>query len=122
MTVEYYRPSSTPNIEVSAAAIMRFTQVMAKEPQAIAMRLSVKRTGCSGYAYDLKTISEKTAGDFVIALSPDLDLFVDAVSYELLKGLHIDYVKQGIQAKFVYSNPQQTGQCGCGESFTIESL
>lgn len=119
MTVEYYRPSSTPDIYISAAAVSRFAQVMAKEPQAIAMRLSVKRTGCSGYAYDLHTISEKTVGDFVLALSSDLDLYIDASSYELLKGLQIDYVKQGIQAKFVYTNPQQTGQCGCGESFTI---
>jgi iron-sulfur cluster assembly protein len=120
MTVEYYKPNLEPKIQVSEAAKMRLLTVIANTPSACAMRLAIKKTGCSGYSYDLQTISSIVEGDLVLSLDPNLQLYIEPKSYELIKGLQIDYVKQGIQAKFIYTNPQQTGQCGCGESFTIE--
>jgi len=118
MTVEYYRPDAV-EIQVSPTAKARLAKVLANDEQAMALRLSLKKTGCSGYSYDLQTIRMALPDDLVLNLEQNLLLYVDPKDYALLRGLNIDYVKQGLQAKFVYQNPQQTGQCGCGESFSV---
>lgn len=118
MTVEYYRPEGV-EIFVSASAKARLSTVLANDSEAVAFRLSLKKTGCSGYSYDLQTIRTVFPDDFVLQVDDNLQLYVCRNDYALLKGLVIDYVKQGLGAKFVYQNPQQTGQCGCGESFSI---
>jgi iron-sulfur cluster assembly protein len=117
-SVEYYQPQ-TVNIQISEAAKERMLKVIAATTGAVAMRLAVKKTGCSGYSYDLTPVSNINVQDLVVDIQPPFKLYVDTNSYAFLKGLIIDYVKQGLQTKFVYQNPMQTGQCGCGESFTI---
>jgi len=114
--VHYYQPKSSLEMTVSESAKARLLKVVATTEGAQAMRLSVRKTGCSGYSYDLQAVCETQETDLVFA---ECNLYVDANSYAFLKGVHIDYVKQGIQNKFVFTNPMQTGECGCGESFTI---
>jgi iron-sulfur cluster assembly protein len=117
-SVEYYQPQ-TVNIQISETAKQRMLKVIAATSGAIAMRLAVKKTGCSGYSYELTPVSHINTQDLVMDIQDAFKLYVDTNSYAFLKGLMIDYVKQGLQTKFVYQNPMQTGQCGCGESFTI---
>lgn len=117
--VHYYQPKSSLEMTVSESAKARLLKVVATTEGARAMRLSVRKTGCSGYSYDLQPVCESQETDLVFPMHAECNLYVDADSYAFLKGLHIDYVKQGIQNKFVFTNPMQTGECGCGESFTI---
>ena len=117
-SVEYYQPQ-TVNIQISETAKQRMLKVIAATSGAIAMRLAVKKTGCSGYSYELTPVFHINPQDLVVDIQDAFKLYVDINSYVFLKGLMIDYVKQGLQTKFVYQNPMQTGQCGCGESFTI---
>jgi iron-sulfur cluster assembly protein len=117
-SVEHYQPNIV-NIQLSEPAKQRMIKVITSTNGAVAMRLSVKKTGCSGYSYQLTPIMDVNTQDLVVDIQQDYKLYVDENSYALLKGVTIDYVKQGIQTKFVYQNPMQTGQCGCGESFTI---
>jgi iron-sulfur cluster assembly protein len=119
-TVQYYQPSLDVDMHLSDAAKTRLIKVIELTEGAKAMRLSVRKTGCSGYSYDLQAVSEIFADDLVLEIQDTYKLYIDVKSYPLLKGLSIDYVKQGLQTKFVFENPLQTGQCGCGESFTIE--
>lgn len=119
-TVEIYQPSQETDIHLSDAAKARLIKVIESSDGANAMRLSVRKTGCSGYSYDLQPVGEVLDTDLVIDIKDSYKLYIDAQSYPLLKGLSMDYVKQGLQTKFVFENPLQTGQCGCGESFTIE--
>lgn len=119
-TVQYYQPSLDVDMHLSDAAKTRLIKVIELTEGAKAMRLSVRKTGCSGYSYDLQAVSEIFVDDLVLEIQDTYKLYIDVKSYPLLKGLSIDYVKQGLQTKFVFENPLQTGQCGCGESFTIE--
>jgi iron-sulfur cluster assembly protein len=119
-TVQYYQPSLEVDMHLSDAAKTRLIKVIQSTEGAKAMRLSVRKTGCSGYSYDLQVVSEMVADDLVLEIQDTYKLYIEVKSYPLLKGLSIDYVKQGLQTKFVFENPMQTGQCGCGESFTIE--
>jgi iron-sulfur cluster assembly accessory protein len=86
------------------------------------VRLSVKKTGCSGLSYVIDYIHTKEDSDLVNIIDDEFFICLDKKSYPYLKGIIIDYVKQGINYKFVFQNPNQTGQCGCGESFTVDEL
>ncbi len=120
MSVERYVPATTVNISLSDAAKTRLIKVIQATEGAIAMRLAIKKTGCSGYSYDLQPTNQIPSEDFLIDLDESYKLCIDSKSHSFLQGVRIDYIKQGIQTKFVYENPLQTGQCGCGESFTVE--
>ena len=84
------------------------------------VRLSVKKTGCSGLSYVIDYVDEPLVNDVVESLINDYIVCIDKASYPYLRGMEMDYVKQGLNFKFVFNNPNQTGQCGCGESFTVE--
>lgn len=82
------------------------------------LRISVKGGGCSGLMYHLAIETERGEADTVIDLG-DVRLIVDAKSKLFLHGLTLDYTT-GLNGKgFVFSNPNATGTCGCGESFTV---
>lgn len=91
-----------------------------QENNYLGMRLSVKKVGCSGLSYVIEYVSAKTDSDITVIIKDPFFLSIDKKSYPYLKGVKIDYVKQGINSKFIYENPNQTGQCGCGESFTVD--
>jgi iron-sulfur cluster assembly protein len=120
MTVIQYLPKQNIEIHCTPAANARLIKVIDATQSALGMRLSVKKTGCSGYSYVLEVVTKAPADDFMLSIDEKHFLFVDKKSYSFLEGLKIDYVKQGLQAKFTYENPKQTGQCGCGESFSVK--
>ena len=94
------------------------TSIASKEKKGL--RLSVKKTGCSGLSYVLDDVTEPMVDDIVVDVENAFFISVDKKSYPFLKGVQLDYVKQGLIHKLVFNNPNQTGQCGCGESFTVE--
>lgn len=109
------------NIQISPAACDYIQKRLAKESK-LAFRLTVKKTGCSGYSYLPILIDEIFPNDLVIE-SHGLKVYIDIAWLDLLKELQIDYVednKSGIkQKKLTFSNPKEDSRCGCGESFHI---
>lgn len=83
------------------------------------LRIGVKKSGCSGYAYKLDYATEIKASDQVF-LSHEVQVIVDAKHLDFLRGLEVDYVEDGFSSTFHFNNPNVTEQCGCGESFTVE--
>lgn len=109
---------SGAEVTLSEAAVRHVMSYLARQSVGKGIRLSVKKTGCSGLSYVVDYVDEPSAHDVVLSSSECL-VCIDKVSYPYLKGMHVDYVKQGLNYKFVFNNPNQTGQCGCGESFTV---
>jgi iron-sulfur cluster assembly protein len=118
-TVQYYQPATKVDVQLTDAAKKRLISVLRATDNAVAMRLSIKKRGCSGYAYELVPVEKVMDQDYQLPLEDHYLLTIDSESYHYFPGLVIDYVKQGLQNKFSFHNPKQTGQCGCGESFTI---
>jgi iron-sulfur cluster assembly accessory protein len=82
-----------------------------------ALRVKVMGGGCSGFQYDLY-FDEQVEGDYIYE-SQDIKLIVDQMSFMYLMGTEIDYV-EGLQgAGFKFGNPNSTGSCGCGSSFSV---
>jgi iron-sulfur cluster assembly protein len=84
------------------------------------IRLAVKTTGCSGLAYVLEYIDEHTSDDTTINYAqPDFVVIVDKRHEVYLSGMTVDYVRQGLNEGFEFSNPNERDRCGCGESFRV---
>ena len=84
----------------------------------IGLRVTVKKSGCSGYAYQLEYATEINDHDEVFE-SHGVKVVVQQVHLEFLQGLELDYVENGLSSAFHFNNPNVTEQCGCGESFTV---
>lgn len=115
-----HRSDSALGVTLSDEALRHILAYLVKQIGAKGVRFSVKKTGCSGLSYVVDYVSTPQVNDIVQRLTDHYDLYIDKASYPFLKGISVDYVKQGLNYKFVFNNPNQTGQCGCGESFTVE--
>jgi iron-sulfur cluster assembly protein len=86
----------------------------------VGIRLAVKTTGCSGLAYVLEYVNEHTADDATINYAqPGFSVIVDKRHEVYLSGMTVDYVRQGLNEGFEFSNPNERDRCGCGESFRV---
>jgi iron-sulfur cluster assembly protein len=70
--------------------------------------VTVKTTGCSGYAYHLEFANEQESV-----------LEVDAKYQHMFEGVTLDYIRRGLNEGFEFDNPNEKAKCGCGESFTV---
>ena len=106
-------------ITLTAAAEARIAHLMAQAPaDAIGVKLSTPRRGCSGLAYSVDYVSAAVGFDERIE-TPGGTFFVDGGSILYLIGSVMDWVEDDFTAGFVFTNPNAKGACGCGESFTV---
>lgn len=84
----------------------------------IGIRVGVRTTGCSGLAYVLEYVDELGEGDDSI-LFEGCTIIVNRKDQPYLKGMEIDYVREGLNEGFRFNNPNERDRCGCGESFRI---
>jgi len=111
-------PTVTLNVTEPAANEIR--KFMANEeglPETAGLRVRVVPGGCSGFQYSLNIEEESRQGDFVLD-EKGVRLFVDMFSAQYLNGVQIDYVTNVMGSGFTFTNPNATGSCGCGSSFT----
>jgi iron-sulfur cluster assembly protein len=84
------------------------------------IRLAVKTTGCSGLAYVLEYVDTYTDDATTINYAqPDFAVIVDKKHQVYLDGMTVDYVRQGLNEGFEFSNPNERDRCGCGISFRV---
>ncbi len=108
----------TCDISLTKAAVARLRQQLASEKRP-AMRLAVKKAGCSGLEYVFDYADGAAENDLRYE-QDGIVIYVDAPSYEMaLKGLQIDYQQDLLSSAFVFNNPNKKGECGCGVSFTV---
>jgi len=104
---------------LTPAAEQRVTDLMAKAPaDAIGVRLSTPRRGCSGLAYSVDYVSVETPFDEKI-VTPGGVFYIDGASVLYLVGSTMDWREDDFAAGFVFENPNAKGACGCGESFMV---
>ena len=87
-------------------------------PETAGLRVGVLPGGCSGFRYSLN-IEEQPAADDVVVESAGVRLFVDEFSAQYLNGTVIDYKSNFQESGFAFENPNASGGCGCGSSFTV---
>ena len=111
-------PTVTLNVTESAATeIRKFMSGEEGLPDTSGLRVRVVPGGCSGFQYSLNIEEQSREGDFIID-EKGVRMFVDMFSAQYLNGVEIDYVSGVMGSGFTFKNPNATGSCGCGTSFT----
>jgi iron-sulfur cluster assembly protein len=108
------------NLSVSEPAAVEIKKFMSSEeglPETSGLRVRVVPGGCSGFQYSLNIEENSRQGDFILD-EKGVRLFVDMFSAQYLNGVEIDYVTNVMGSGFTFKNPNATGSCGCGSSFT----
>jgi iron-sulfur cluster assembly protein len=106
------------SISITPAAADRVKTFLATRGRGLGLRLGVKSTGCSGYAY-VVNYADELAKDDVVFDAQGVKIIVDQKSLSYIDGTEVDFVKQGLNEAFRFRNPNVKGECGCGESFTV---
>lgn len=107
-------------ITLTPLAAAKAREHLVKRGKGIGIRIGVKTTGCSGLAYVLEyvDIAPVTRDQFVYE-SYGVKVWIDGKSMPYVNGVTMDWQKQGLNEGFEFINPNETGRCGCGESFRI---
>ena len=106
------------SISLTESAANRVRAFLAARGHGIGLRLGVRKTGCSGFAYVINYADAQEPNDVVFE-DRGVRVFVDPSSLELIDGTVVDFVKQGLNEAFRFRNPKAKGECGCGESFSV---
>jgi iron-sulfur cluster assembly protein len=104
---------------VTETAAQRIQEIMDNSDKpVIGVRVGVKNAGCAGMAYTLDYVSEPIAGDDHI-FEHDVHVYIDPKATLFLLGTVMDFQTETLSAGFTFTNPNQTGACGCGESVQL---
>ena len=107
-----------PLMQLSDAAAERLRALYAKGEAGKLLRIAVKTKGCSGMSYDLSWVDGAGPGDEVVT-DKDVTVLVDRKATLFLIGTVMDYEVKAMSAGFTFTNPNEKGRCGCGESFHV---
>lgn len=119
ITVTDPNPTSSNVVTVTEKARDEIKKAFAAEnlPEGAGLRIGVKGGGCNGFSYIMGFDGAPTEDDIVQDID-GLKLFVDQKSALYLEGVTLNYVATLQQQGFVFENPNATGTCGCGQSFS----
>ena len=105
-------------ITLTETAANRVRTFLENRGKGIGLRLGVKTSGCSGLAYVLEFVDVLNEDDQIFE-QHGIKVIVDEKSLTDLNGTELDFVKEGLNEGFKYSNPNVKNECGCGESFNV---
>ena len=105
-------------ISLTEAAARHVSRYITKRGKGVGVRLGVKTTGCSGLAYKLEYVDAQEPED-VIFEDHGVKVLIDPKSLAYIDGTQLDFVREGLNEGFKFSNPNERDRCGCGESFRI---
>lgn len=110
----------TPSVTMTPTAVEHVRKQLNTKPNAIGIRLAIRKSGCSGYKYETQWVTSADDDDLVFHID-GVDLFVKEEHLPIVNGVEVDFVTEGVNSLFRFRNPNATAECGCGESFTISS-
>ncbi len=117
MTVQSETNIRDDSVQLTPAARHRVREFLERDG-GMGLRVDVRRTGCSGWAYDVAIAAELADGDHVFQ-QDDMKIIVSDKALPMVRGTTVDFVHEGLVREFRFRNPNVTGECGCGESFTV---
>ena len=110
---------TNPIIKLSDNAANKIKEIMSgAQKDSIGVRIGVKAGGCAGMSYIMEYAKNSNPNDEVIE-DKGVKVFIDAGAVMYLLGTEMDYKTEEFSSSFVFTNPNETERCGCGESFKI---
>lgn len=105
-------------LSLTSTAAQRIASQIAKRGKGLGLRVGVKKSGCSGWAYTMD-YADQIADDDQVFEAHGTKLVVKLDHLAVLNGMILDWQKQGLNESFKFLNPNVKAQCGCGESFAV---
>ena len=105
-------------VSITENAAKQIKKQLSKRGKGLGLKLGVKKSGCSGFAYTLDYADQLNADDVVFE-QYDVKVITSNADLAVIDGIELDYRKEGINEAFKFNNPKVTGTCGCGESFSV---
>ena len=124
-------------LTLTPSAVSRVKELTALSPQSIGLRIGVKQRGCNGLSYTLDYADKKEKFDEVVK-QDGVSIYIDKkaqlsilgepswsectcihILHQTLLGTEMDFVESKLASEFVFNNPNISGTCGCGESFSL---
>ena len=105
-------------ISLTESAAERVRTYLDARGSGVGLRVGVRKTGCNGFAYVIN-YADKIEHNDVVFEQRGVKIVVDETSLELIDGTEVDFVTEGLNEAFRFRNPNVTGECGCGESFSV---
>ncbi len=110
--------SNLSPITITEPAAGHIVNLLQKRGRGLGLRLAVKKSGCSGYAYKLDFVDEPSMGDQKIEMF-GAAVYINESDIPFLSGIELDFQADKMSSKFVFNNPNVKAACGCGESFAV---
>jgi iron-sulfur cluster assembly protein len=107
-------------VQITDSAVVKIKEKTALNSEAVGLRLTVKTTGCSGNSYQMEHVLEEDLTKDDKFEKDGAVLYIPKMHSWMLFGTEIDYEDGEISSGFTFSNPNEAGRCGCGESFTVD--
>ncbi|MGE4064004.1 MAG: HesB/IscA family protein [Rhodospirillaceae bacterium] len=108
-----------PPIRITDAAAKRINEIVAKATKPVlGVRVGVNNKGCSGKSYMVEYAEEQRKFEDVVEHN-GAKVFIDPTAMMYLLGSELDYRESKMESGFVFTNPNEKGRCGCGESFSV---
>ena len=106
-------------LTLTPSAVSKVKQIVDSKPNCLGLQIGVKKRGCNGLSYTLDYAMEKVK--FSEEVEQDgVKIYIDSKAQLTLLGTEMDYFESKLSSEFVFNNPNITGTCGCGESFTVQ--
>lgn len=100
------------------AAAARVREIMVSKPEAVGLKIGLKKGGCAGMEYTIEWAEEAGKFDEVVE-DKGAKIIIDPMATLYILGTEMDYKVDKLSAQFVFNNPNQTSACGCGESVEL---
>ena len=107
------------SVTLTESAVDQIKKQLHKRGQGLGLRLGVKKSGCSGYAYVIDYADQAYEADIVFE-DRGVKVLVDKEELSYLDGMELDFTREGLNEAFRFKNPNVEDMCGCGESFSVK--
>ena len=123
MTIETFDPNAADNqdsqqVSMTDAAMVHVRKLL-ENADAIGVRIGVKKSGCSGFKYDIEFVTTPLAEDTCFQVADDIALYVPTEYLAMVKGTEVDYTTEGLNSTIKFNNPNAKDLWGCGESISV---
>ncbi|WP_424194773.1 iron-sulfur cluster assembly protein IscA [Ampullimonas aquatilis] len=105
-------------VTMTESAAKHIAKSLSKRGKGVGLRLAVRTSGCSGFAYAIEFADTQEESDLLYT-AYGVTLLIDPKSLAFLEGTELDFVREGLNEGFKFNNPNAKAECGCGESFAV---
>ncbi len=112
----------TEPVKMTEKAVEQIKVKTELNSKALGLRLTVKATGCSGNSYQMEHVTQESLDKDDRFEKDGAVLYIPKIHSWMLFGTEIDYEDGDLSSGFIFTNPNEAGRCGCGESFTVDRV